>query len=107
VSNLSYGTNSLDDTTTSSYGTTTLGDGAMSYGSGFNLDNVSSSLGSAMESTENQMESFMSSMDPNNMDDILQLQMYMVEWETVTETESSVYKGIGDSLKTVANNVGS
>jgi hypothetical protein len=86
-------------TTNSSYGT--------SYGSGFNLDDVSSSLGSAMESTENQMESFMSSMDPNDMDDILQLQMYMVEWETVVQTESSVYKGIGDSLKTVANNVGS
>jgi hypothetical protein len=49
----------------------------------------------------------MQTMDPNNMDDILQMQMYMIQWETTAQTTTSIYKGIGDTLKSVANNVGS
>jgi hypothetical protein len=75
--------------------------------SGFDLNSVSSTLGQSLESTEGQLNSFMQTMDPNNMDDILQMQMYMIQWETTVQTTTSVYKGIGDTLKSVANNVGS
>ena len=75
--------------------------------SGFTLDTVSQTLGEQMQSTESQMTSFMQSMDPNNMDDLMQMQMYMIEWETTVQTQSSIYKGIGDTLKSVANNVAS
>lgn len=78
-----------------------------SSGSAFDLDTVSSTLGRSLQSTESDLDSFMQTMDPNNMDDILQLQMYMIQWETTVQTTSSVYKGIGDTLKGVANNVGS
>jgi hypothetical protein len=80
---------------------------SLDSGTGFDLNTVSSTLGSSLEATETQMESFMQTMDPNNMDDILQMQMYMIQWETTVQTTSSVYKGIGDTLKSVANNVGS
>ncbi|MEO1018456.1 MAG: EscF/YscF/HrpA family type III secretion system needle major subunit [Pseudomonadota bacterium] len=53
------------------------------------------------------MSSFLQTMDPSNMDDLLQMQMYMVQWETTVQTTTSIYKGIGDTLKSVANNVGS
>ena len=87
---------------------TTIGVGATSAsGSTFDLDTVSSTLGKSLQSTESDMESFMQSMDPNNMDDILQLQMYMIQWQTTVQTTSSVYKAIGDTLKGIANNVGS
>jgi hypothetical protein len=76
-------------------------------GGGVSLNSVSQSLGQATQSANDQLESFMSTMDPQNMNDIMQLQMYMIEWETTVQTESSVYKGIGDTLKSVANNVGS
>lgn len=89
-------------------GTNTLGTtlGGNNPGS-FDLNTVSSTLGRSLQSTENQMNAFMQTMDPNNMDDILQMQMYMIQWETTVQTTSSVYKGIGDTLKSVANNVGS
>ena len=78
-----------------------------STGSSFDLDTVSSTLGQSLQATELQMDSFMQTMDPNNMDDIMQMQMYMIQWETTVQTELSIYKGIGDTLKSVANNVGS
>jgi len=81
--------------------------GSMESGGGVSLNSVSQSLGQATQSANDQLESFMSTMDPQNMNDIMQLQMYMIEWETTVQTESSVYKGIGDTLKSVANNVGS
>jgi Type III secretion needle MxiH, YscF, SsaG, EprI, PscF, EscF len=87
---------------------TTIGvSSTASSGTGFDLDSVSSTLGRSLQSTESDLDSFMQTMDPNNMDDILQLQMYMIQWETTVQTTSSVYKGIGDTLKGVANNVGS
>lgn len=76
-------------------------------GGGFTLQTVSDSLGQQMETTESQMENFMSTMNPNDMNDLMQMQMYMIEWETTVQTQSSVYKGIGDTLKSVANNVAS
>lgn len=82
--------------------------GSMSGDSGgVSLDSVSQSLGNMMQSANNQLESFMNTMNPQDMNDVMQLQMYMIEWETTVQTESSVYKGIGDTLKSVANNVGS
>lgn len=90
------------DPTSSSFGNMS-GDS----GSGMSLNTVSQTLGSAMQSANDQLQSFMNSMDPQNMQDVMQLQMYMIEWETTVQTESSVYKGIGDTLKSVANNVGS
>lgn len=86
---------------------TTLGVGSTSSGSSFDLDTVSSTLGKSLQTTEGDLDNFMQTMDPNNMDDILQLQMYMIQWETTVQTTSSVYKGIGDTLKGIANNVGS
>ena len=92
----------------SSLGSSSLGVGSTSNaGSTFDLNTVSSTLGNSLQSTESQLNSFMQTMDPNNMNDILQLQMYMIQWETTVQTTSSVYKGIGDTLKSVANNVGS
>lgn len=90
-------------------GTNTLGTtlGGSNNPGSFDLNTVSSTLGRSLQSTENQMNAFMQTMDPNNMDDILQMQMYMIQWETTVQTTSSVYKGIGDTLKSVANNVGS
>lgn len=76
-------------------------------GSSFNLNSVSQTLGQSLSSTENTMSSFLQTMDPSNMDDLLQMQMYMVQWETTVQTTTSIYKGIGDTLKSVANNVGS
>jgi hypothetical protein len=75
--------------------------------SGFDLNSVSGTLGQSLQSTESQLNNFMQTMDPNNMDDILQMQMYMIQWETTAQTTTSIYKGIGDTLKSVANNVGS
>ena len=87
---------------------TTLGVGSSaSSGTSFDLDTVSSTLGKSLQTTESDLDNFMQTMDPNNMDDILQLQMYMIQWETTVQTTSSVYKGIGDTLKGIANNVGS
>jgi len=87
---------------------TTLGVGSTaSSGTSFDLDTVSSTLGKSLQTTESDLDNFMQTMDPNNMDDILQLQMYMIQWETTVQTTSSVYKGIGDTLKGIANNVGS
>lgn len=82
---------------------------AGSYGTGstFDLNTVSQTLGQSLSASESQMSSFMQNMDPTNMDDMMQMQMYMIEWETTVQTTSSVYKGIGDTLKSVANNVGS
>jgi hypothetical protein len=89
-------------------GSSSLGVGSsVSSGTGFDLNTVSSTLGNSLQTTESSLDSFMQTMDPNNMDDILQLQMYMIQWETTVQTTSSVYKGIGDTLKSVANNVGS
>jgi hypothetical protein len=84
-----------------------LGSSRASDGSTFDLNTVSGTLGQSLQSTESQLNDFMQTMDPNNMDDILQLQMYMIQWETTVQTTSSVFKGIGDTLKSVANNVGS
>lgn len=59
----------------SAIGTTTT---SLDSGTGFDLNTVSSTLGNSLEATETQLDSFMQTMDPNNMDDILQLQMYMI-----------------------------
>lgn len=84
--------------------TSTIG---QSTGGGMSLNSVSETLGRSFQATNDQLENFMNTMDPNDMNDVMQLQMYMIEWETTVQTQSSVYKGIGDTLKSVANNVGS
>jgi hypothetical protein len=84
-----------------------IGIGDSMGGGGMTLNSVSDTLGRAFQATNDQLQSFMNTMDPQNMNDVMQLQMYMIEWETTVQTESSVYKGIGDTLKSVANNVGS
>jgi hypothetical protein len=91
------------------YGSDFGGYGNSPYGSGsgFGIDSVANTLGQSLQSTQDQLTSFMNNMNPNNMDDILHMQYYMIEWETTVQTESAVYKGIGDTLKSVANNVGS
>ena len=76
-------------------------------GGGVSVNTVSQSMGRSMQAANDQLQNFMNTMDPNDMNDVMQLQMYMIEWETTVQTESSVYKGIGDTLKSVANNVGS
>jgi hypothetical protein len=88
-------------------GSSVLGSSSANDGSSFDLDTVSGTLGQSLQSTESQLNNFMQTMDPNNMDDILQMQMYMIQWETTAQTTTSIYKGIGDTLKSVANNVGS
>jgi hypothetical protein len=49
-----------------------LGSSRASDGSTFDLNTVSGTLGQSLQSTESQLNDFMQTMDPNNMDDILQ-----------------------------------
>ncbi len=76
-------------------------------GADFTLDSVKNTLGEGLTSTQTQMTNFLQTMDPNDMNDLMQMQMNMVQWETEVTTTSNIYKGIGDTLKSVANNVGS
>ncbi|MCE2705582.1 MAG: EscF/YscF/HrpA family type III secretion system needle major subunit [Proteobacteria bacterium] len=76
----------------------------------FNLDTVTSQMGSAVQSQEGQMAVTLNSLQNNpnpSQQDLIIFQANMQLWSNMISMESSITKVYGDTMKQVVNNMGS
>jgi hypothetical protein len=76
----------------------------------FNLDTVTSQMGSAVQSQEGQMAVTLDSLQNNpnpSQQDLIIFQANMQLWSNMISMESSITKVYGDTMKQVVNNMGS
>ena len=70
-----------------------------------NMDAVFNKMGQATQEVEDNIASFMDSMDPSNTTDVLKLQQMMQKWTIATQLETNVVKTIGDGIKSTVQNI--
>ena len=76
----------------------------------FNLDTLTSQMGSAVQSQEGQMAVTLDSLQNNpnpSQQDLIIFQANMQLWSNMISMESSITKVYGDTMKQVVNNMGS
>jgi type III secretion protein F len=78
----------------------------MSGVSGFNYNQISSTMGQSTSAVENQLSSFSQSMDPGNASDMIKMQQLTQQWSLAINLQSTTMKLISDTLKGVVQKIG-
>lgn len=67
----------------------------------FNFDAISESIGEQATKKENDLRSFMNTMDPNNSNDMLIFQQMTHEWQLTVDLQATITKSLKDTLSSV------
>ncbi|MFH0787902.1 MAG: EscF/YscF/HrpA family type III secretion system needle major subunit [Pseudomonadota bacterium] len=70
-----------------------------------NMDVIYEKLSQAVIKMEDEIVTFSETMDPANTVDVMKLQQYMQKWGINTQVESNTMKTIGDSIRTMTQNI--
>ena len=70
-----------------------------------NMDVIYEKLSQAVIKLEEEIVTFSETMDPANTVDVMKLQQYMQKWGINTQVESNTMKTIGDSIRTMTQNI--
>lgn len=70
-----------------------------------NMDVIYEKLSQAVIKMEDEIVTFSDTMDPANTVDVMKLQQYMQKWGINTQVESNTMKTIGDSIRTMTQNI--
>lgn len=76
---------------------------------GLTVDQITGSMTNGIGQLENNIQQMMNQISANpspSPQQMLQLQVYMSLWSNLFTVESSIVKVFGDTLKTIANNMG-
>lgn len=69
------------------------------------LDQIYSKSMGFVDSAENDLETHLQNMDPNNTADQLKLQMYMQKWSMATQLSTNLMNVVKDANKGVVQNI--
>ncbi len=78
--------------------------------SNFNIDNVSNSFGQGTQQLEDSLDSMMQKIQTEanpSTGDLLMLQSVLAKYQSIVQSETNVVKLLGDSLRSIATNIGS
>lgn len=67
----------------------------------FNFDAINESIGDQVTLKENDLRSFVETMDPNSSNDMLIFQQKIQEWELTVDLQATVTKSLKDTLSSV------
>lgn len=77
--------------------------------SAINTDNISSAFGEGINKVEGDLSSALTDIQNNanpTAQDLLVLQNLMVRWQYIVQANTGVLRAYGDTMKAVANNIG-
>lgn len=70
-----------------------------------NMDSVFDKLGQATKATGDNLEKEISDIDPSDTTAVMKMQYLMQKWTITTNVESNTIKTIGDSIKSMVQNI--